>query len=303
VQSWDEPSGNAALAGRELPSADVIAANSRLTALARWLQDCGAAGTISQLRAAVYTALLAGRPIDSLRPGLAAGHDESGGGRESGVADGMSVGRGTGPADEAAAWSSVSDTIHLTTPLSAWLGGGEPGEVAGHGLVDAQTSRRLAAMLAASPGSKWCVTVTGADGRAVGHSCARRGPAAGQPVLKWVAGLRIKLQLLEIDNCSHARQSASHRPPASLRHLVGIRQRTCCFPGCRRPAVRCDLDHTVPFDEGGRTCWCNLAPACRRHHGAKQAPGWHLEQLRPGEMTWRMPSGRTYQTAGEPYPV
>ena len=70
VQSWDEPSGNAALAGRELPPADVIAADSRLTALARWLQDRGAVGTLSQLRAAVYLALLADRPVESLLPGL-----------------------------------------------------------------------------------------------------------------------------------------------------------------------------------------------------------------------------------------
>ncbi len=70
VQSWDEPSGNAALAGRELPPADVIAADSRITALAKWLQDHGAVGTLSQLRAAVYLALLADRPLESLLPGL-----------------------------------------------------------------------------------------------------------------------------------------------------------------------------------------------------------------------------------------
>jgi hypothetical protein len=85
--------------------------------------------------------------------------------------------------------------------------------------------------------------------------------------------------------------------------LITIRQPTCSFPGCRRPAVRCDEDHTHPYDQGGRTCECNLAPLCRRHHRAKQAPGWHLAQDHPGIMTWRLPSGRTYQTAGDPYPV
>ncbi len=63
VRAWDEPSGNAALAGRELPPADVLAADARLTALAKWLQERGATGAISQLRAAVYTALLNG-PTD-----------------------------------------------------------------------------------------------------------------------------------------------------------------------------------------------------------------------------------------------
>ncbi len=68
VQAWDEQSGNAALAGRELPPAEVIAADNRLTALARWLKGHGAAGTIGRLRAAAYLALLAGRPVSSLLP-------------------------------------------------------------------------------------------------------------------------------------------------------------------------------------------------------------------------------------------
>jgi HNH endonuclease len=72
-------------------------------------------------------------------------------------------------------------------------------------------------------------------------------------------------------------------------------------PYCRRPATRCDLDHTIPYDQGGRTCECNLAPLCRRHHQAKQAPGWQLDQCEPGRMTWRLPNGRVYQTTGDPY--
>jgi len=40
---------------------------------------------------------------------------------------------------------------------------------------------------------------------------------------------------------------------------------------------------------------------CRRHHRAKQAPGWHLTQDQPGKMTWRLPSGRKHVTTGDPY--
>ena len=329
VQSWDEASGNAALAGRELPPAQVIAAMARLTALARWLHDHGAAGTIGQLRAAAYTALLAGRPVESLLPGLTASRSEPGnagsdpGDGEAASANGQPAGdgerahgpdadpprtdaRSTGPqlTGSGSQWPAISGTVHLTMPLSAWLGlSGLPGEVAGHGPVDAQTSRELAGLLAASAITRWCLTLTGPDGRAAGHACASRGPAAGEPVLRWAAGLRARLGLLETGECSHAAESPAYRPPTRLRHLVCVRQRTCCYPGCRRPAVRCDLDHTVPFDKGGRTCSCNLAPCCRRHHRAKQAPGWQLQQPSPGQMTWRMPSGRTYQTAGDPYPA
>jgi hypothetical protein len=205
---------------------------------------------------------------------------------------------GAGPS-----WPLVSGTIHLTMPMSAFLGGGLPGEVAGHGPVDAATARALAEMLAAGAGTRWCLTVAGADGRAASHACASRGPASREAVVRWADGLRAKFKLLENGSCSHARESGSYRPPASLRHLVQTRQRTCAFPGCRRAAVRCDLDHTVAFDQGGRSCECNLAPLCRRHHQAKQAPGWHLRQSQPGEMSWRLPSGRTYMTVPEPYPV
>ena len=310
VQSWVEQSGNAALAGRELPPAQVIAAMARIDALAYWLHDHGAPGTIGQLRAAAYTALLEGRPVESLLPGLTASSSDHAR-RDEPAANQYAANQSA--ADEpagatsdpllssASGWPALSGTVHLTMPLSAWLGGGQPGEVAGHGPVDAPVSRELARLLSASAGTRWCLTVTGADGRAVGHACARRGPAAGEPVLRWVAGLRARLGLLETGDCSHASESASYRPPARLRHLVCVRQRTCCYPGCRRPAARCDLDHTLAFDKGGRTCLCNLAPCCRRHHRAKQALCWQLKQLLPGQMTWRMPSGRVYETVGDPY--
>ncbi|HSR84660.1 MAG TPA: HNH endonuclease signature motif containing protein [Streptosporangiaceae bacterium] len=325
VRAWGEASGNAGLSGRELPPAEVLAADARLTALARWLQRRGAAGTLSQLRAAVYTALLNGRSLELVLASLAgdddaaaqnaaaqnaAAQDAASAGARSGgeTAGGDSAGhddmnhRGEDAEAGGGGWPAVSGTIHLTMPLSAWLGGGEPGEVAGHGPVDASTSRDLAAMLASSVATRWCVTATGPDGRAAGHACARRGPAAGEPAIRWAAGLRAKLQLLETDSrCSHPRQSPGYVPPASLRHLIAVRQRTCAYPGCRRPAARCDVDHTVPYDKGGRTCECNLAPLCRRHHRAKQAPGWHLEQPEPGRMTWRTPSGRIYETTGDPY--
>jgi hypothetical protein len=175
-----------------------------------------------------------------------------------------------------------------------------PGEVAGYGPVDAATCRDLVTRLGAS--SRWCLTVTGPDGRAAGHACAgRRGPDAEQPLITWVAGLRDKLQLLESTTCHHTRQSAAYAWPTSLRHLIEVRQRTCAAPGCRRPAGACDIDHTMPFENGGPTCECNGSPLCRRHHRAKQAPGWQLTQARPGEMTWRLPSGRVYETTGDPY--
>ena len=51
-----------------------------------------------------------------------------------------------------------------------------------------------------------------------------------------------------------------YHPSRKLAHLIRARSATCTAPGRRRPAVRCDLDHTRPWDQGGATCECNLAP-------------------------------------------
>jgi hypothetical protein len=103
--------------------------------------------------------------------------------------------------------------------------------------------------------------------------------------------------------CDHAWETPAYRPPPTLRHLIEIRHDTCVFPGCRRPAIQCDLDHTIAYERGGRTCLCNLAPLCRRHHEAKQAPGWRLEQSTPGKLTWTTPSGRCYAIRETPGPA
>jgi hypothetical protein len=305
VEVWHEPSGNAALAGRELAPADAIAADAALSAGADWLRDNGAAGTLAELRAAAYLARLSGRDLADLLPRDDPADEDPGAEPEDPASTNGPVGAGTYPAarpgDAGPDRTRLHGSIHMTMPLAALAGLTDaPGEVAGHGPADAATCRDLAARTGA--GSRWCLTLTDADGRAVGHACAgRRGPAAGQPLITWAAGLHDKLQFLESQTCRHPRQSSGYPWPTSLRHLIEVRQRTCAAPGCRRPAARCDIDHTTPYESGGATCECNGSPLCRRHHRCKQAPGWHLTQDQPGVMTWKLPSGRNYQTTGPPY--
>jgi hypothetical protein len=111
------------------------------------------------------------------------------------------------------------------------------------------------------------------------------------------------MKWFESTGCAHQRHSAAYRPPATLQHLIRVRQQACGFPGCRRPASQCDLDHTTPFQRGGLTCECNLAPLCRKHHRCKQAEGWRLEQPEPGVLVWQTPSGRTCTITPTEYPV
>jgi hypothetical protein len=67
VERWAEDSGNAGLAGRELPSAEVLAADQRVTAWAKQLRKAGLAGGMDALRARAYLDILLG--TDSRPPG------------------------------------------------------------------------------------------------------------------------------------------------------------------------------------------------------------------------------------------
>ena len=286
VVVWTESSGNAALAGRELPESDVLAADRRLTALARWLSERGATGSLSQLRSAAFLTLLRGASIQSLLPPGAPQSD----GRDA----------------AAVAQPVVTGTIHLTMPLSTWAGLADTaGEVAGYGPVDASTCRDLTGLMSQAATTRWQLSLLSPAGLAIATACARAGqPApAGSGAITWAAALADKLAWLAAGDCRHTRAEDRYQPSGRLRRLVTFRQPECGFPGCRRPAARCDLDHTTPYDQGGLTCECNLATLCRQHHRAKQAPGWRLTQEQPGVLRWELPSGRPYRAAAHSYPV
>ncbi|OBB95951.1 HNH endonuclease signature motif containing protein [Mycobacterium sp. 852002-40037_SCH5390672] len=97
-------------------------------------------------------------------------------------------------------------------------------------------------------------------------------------------------------------EALRYQPSAALERAVRCRDLTCRFPGCSRPAVVCDLDHTVPFNHqdpaaGGRTTLDNLKCLCRQHHRLKTFGGWRDKQLADGTVVWTSPSGRAYPTS------
>ena len=305
VEAWQETSGNHALAGRELDPADALAASQRITAIARRLHAAGADGTLDQLRAAVFTALLNGRDPDTLLPQAHPAIPQVTGpdGSES-AADPARPAGGTGTGPAPGSLAALGGSVHLTVPASTWLGLTDlPGEAAGTGPIDAWTSRDLADRLAAAGAlARWCITLTRPDGTAAAHACARGGNGPpGDPAGRrnWLT--RQTYTWLQDGRCLHAAQTPSYRPPSTTGDLVRARNCTCTFPGCRRPAARCDLDHTTPWHQGGRTCPCNLGPVCRQHHKTKQAPGWTLTQPQPGTMTWTAPHGRSYTVRPSTY--
>src|SRR5215475_1230139 len=283
VERWAEDSGNAALAGRELPPDEVFAVEQRIAWWAGELKKAGLDGGTDEIRARAMLDLLLG--VDS-RPG-----------QEGAAVPGGFAGR-----------------VTLTVPLATAAGlADRPGEIPGIGPIDPWLTRDLANAAAANPKSTWCVTVTDEQGHAVGHGCARpeprrhrkrAGPGArdgpGFAFAPEEGAWRLRVPgsgpdfLVTIDpiaarDCDHRFQAKGHDPGVRLRHLTQVRYATCTGPWCRRPAGRCDFEHNVPYETGGRTCLCNADPKCRHDHRLKQQPGWTVDQLPDGNFRWTTP--------------
>ena len=324
VERWIEDSGNAALMGCELPPDEVLAADQRITAWAHELKKAGLDGGMDQLRARAYLDLLLGkdsrpRPADP-QPG-APGQD--------------SPGSPGGPLGSAVP-AGFAGRVTLTAPLVTLARlADRPGELAGLGPVDPWLARDLAAAAAANPKTTWCVTVTDAEGHAIGHGCARPAPRGhrkragpgppGETGFTFTPASRdgppggygtwtlrtpgpgpdliVTLDPITTDPCGHRFESRAHDPGVRLRHLSQVRHAACTSPVCRRPAAQCDHEHNIPYEAGGRSCLCNTGPKCRHDHRLKQHPRWQVDQLPDGTFRWTAPSGRTYTTEPTRYPI
>ena len=292
VRRWQEDAGTAALAGYGLPPADVLAADQHLTTRALALRDAGLPGSIEELRARAYLDALLARdstptpPPSPLTPPISSPVTPAAAPRPPGPAPVPEPAPAPGPRLPAL----INLTVPLTTQLGLW---NEPGFAAGFGPVDGPLARHLTTLAATDPRTRCCLTFTGPDGQAAGHGCL---PGRGALNRLGREPVTVTITPLARGSCDHSHQEPGYQPSRHLRHLITARTPTCSAPGCRQPAARCDLDHTQPYDQGGRTCECGLAPLCRHHHRCKQADGWQLDQPAPGIMAWTTPAGRRYLT-------
>ena len=83
-------------------------------------------------------------------------------------------------------------------------------------------------------------------------------------------------------------------PSEAQRRHLRARDEHCRFPGCRMPAARSDIDHTIDHQHGGPTAIDNLAHLCRRHHSLKHLTAWTVAQESRGVLVWTSPEGRIY---------
>lgn len=94
-----------------------------------------------------------------------------------------------------------------------------------------------------------------------------------------------------------------YRTPWPQRRFLRARDQHCRFPGCRRAAIRCEIDHTIDAAKGGPTALWNLAHLCQRHHSMKQFTRWKVRQLPDGVLEWTSPTGRIYREDAPAPPV
>lgn len=249
------PDGTADLCGLSLPADDATAAYARVDACALAARGAGDARTMDELRADAYLGLL-----------LGSNTAENGGSSEPGDVplprtdtEGPTESERRQPRASGGSLGRIAGTIHLTVPLTTLAGlADEPGELGGYGPVTADIARKVAARATRSA-DRWCWSVTDPDSGEVLH---------------------------------HGR--TSYRPTRELRDFTEARDHTCRAPGCRQPATRCDLDHTVAHEQAGATCPCNLGLLCRHHHRMKHEGGWRVHQPWPGAFLWTSPTGHTY---------
>jgi hypothetical protein len=220
VQLVREDSGAAGLSGRDMPTAQTLAAHANVCARAGEYKESGAFDDdvrMDQFRVAAYLDLLNGITADvriavGVLPGTLPADEPSAGklapdrcdcsrrecdgtypppdDEERGDAPDGGAPRDEGPHDDSGGGQAVTPRprlADLVLPLATLLGLAErPGESHGFGPLDPELCRALAVAATSTSYSRLCVTVTDPDGIAIGHGCARparRGktPGPGNP--------------------------------------------------------------------------------------------------------------------------
>lgn len=212
--------------------------------------------------------------------------------------------------------------LHLRLSWGTLTGeSSEPGYLGRLGPITPAQAAGLADLASLDPTVRWRVIVTNSDGQAVAVKRIRHQESQGRvglvgdvtvvmshdwltdppvapdlpPVARRLLAAAGPTAATSVDGgCAHAEATTAYRPSRRLWEHVTARDVTCRFLTCRQPAWRCDLDHTTPFDQGGRTCACNLGGLCRFHHKIKQHPRWGLRQPAAGTFIWTTPTGRQY---------
>ncbi|WP_210437974.1 HNH endonuclease signature motif containing protein [Nocardioides xinjiangensis] len=129
-------------------------------------------------------------------------------------------------------------------------------------------------------------------------------------VKSWCADTRTKVTVKPVIDLNTDLTAPGYAIPDRIREQVILRDRTCVFPWCTRPARSCDIDHVIAYDhhadadadadadgrpQPGPTATHNLAALCRTHHRLKTHTPWHYRMTSDGIFEWTSPHGHHYR--------
>ncbi|KAA1418694.1 DUF222 domain-containing protein [Nocardioides humilatus] len=130
-----------------------------------------------------------------------------------------------------------------------------------------------------------------------------RTPLTVETIKHWMSTAPGTVIVRPVQDLADCQPVDSYEIPDRLRHQVELARHHCGYPYCTRPAEACDLDHAIPYGEGGPTCACNLCPECRGHHRFKTSGQATVRILRPGVYYWTTPSGTYLVDPTGTYPL
>ncbi len=148
--------------------------------------------------------------------------------------------------------------------------------------------------------SEAAITGTSVDGTGLELARVenRRQVVTADQVRGWCANPDTHVVVKPVIDLAEHIATTAYEIPDRLAEQTDLRDHTCVFPWCTRPARRCDHDHLIPHDpdkpEAGPTCSSNIAALCRRHHRLKTHTTWSYTMLEPGTYLWRSPHGYQY---------
>jgi hypothetical protein len=155
-----------------------------------------------------------------------------------------------------------------------------------------------------SPGTR-----VGSEPRPAGAMSGPPSPAARQALRHAIVRLAIDLVSGPSGVAAALRQGLLEKPwntpslpldigysrtiPGHIRRAVLLRDRTCAWPRCTRPAVHCDIHHLRHQADGGETSVANCALVCQFHHDVCiHRRRWQLILHPDGTTEARSPDGR-----------
>ncbi|MGL5808704.1 MAG: DUF222 domain-containing protein [Nocardioides sp.] len=119
-------------------------------------------------------------------------------------------------------------------------------------------------------------------------------------LLAWLESSGTRVTVRPVIDLGAETVTESYSPTIAQREQIFLRDRTCTFPYCNRPArppghrPGVDADHITPYDSGGPTATSNLAALCRHHHRHKTHTAWTYTPLEPGTYLWTSPHGLAF---------